>query len=883
VGVAALLRLVLLRDPRLWYDEATTGLLGLAVLRGGLPVYFFGQPFMGALDGYLAAPLYAALGVSARTLELVPVLLSVAGLALTVRLAWDAFGPRAALFTAVLLALPPDYLLFWSHEARAHYPMTLLLGALALLLALRAPAARGGRATVLWALLGAVLGAALWTNFLSLVYVPAVAALVARRGLRPLAPRALAAVPAFALGGLPHWIYGLAHGTAWPDAGGAIGVEATLVHLGYLAATAWPIVAGVPAALRGTPAGVFLAGVLGAGYAGAALAALRPAAGRAAGGALTLVAVTTVAVAVGTQYGRGLDDNDPRYLLPLYTALPPLLGRALARARPARGRALAAALLAVHAASALGGSFRAPGALGGAPGDPARAPEATLAALERASLSRLYDSDPGGRILTFLSGERVILSNPYEEILPEYARAVDGAAAVGWRMPRRSPVLEANFVALGMRFAYRPLAGHGGAYAGFSLPAPPVRLLATAALRVTASAGTDTAGQMTDRAADTLWSTGRPQAGGEWILVDLGAVVPVALVRWLPGTYQEVPRGLRLEASTDGARWGTLIELPEYVGPLYWSAGAPRARVRSGRVELRLPPTPARYLRVTQTGEATRWAWTIRELYVYAAAGEATTAPPGPDAPTLARAVTAAGVRRLYADHGWASRVALADPGIRIPPANLLLDAYGWKGPAGLLLAPLRWEPGTGVLLEPADADVFEATAWTGGLAFARREIGGLALFVHAAPPAPGTPLPRDGLAVTAGREAARARLALDGDPRTRWATARPRAAGDWFRVDLPARPRVRGIRLMTTNPADLPSAITVEASPDGVRWDPVASARRPEPRYRWGGFTLLADRPTAVRLEFAPIAAAAIRLVLPGGDPVFDWSIHELEILAAN
>src|SRR4030095_12249504 len=84
--VAALVRLLLLRFPRLWYDEATTGFLGLAVLNGELPVYFFGQPFMGALDGYLAAPLYWLFGVSARTLELVPVLGALAGVGVTVGL-----------------------------------------------------------------------------------------------------------------------------------------------------------------------------------------------------------------------------------------------------------------------------------------------------------------------------------------------------------------------------------------------------------------------------------------------------------------------------------------------------------------------------------------------------------------------------------------------------------------------------------------------------------------------------------------------------------------------------------------------------------------------------------------------------------------------------
>jgi len=31
-----------------------------------------------------------------------------------------------------------------------------------------------------------------------------------------------------------------------------------------------------------------------------------------------------------------------------------------------------------------------------------------------------------------------------------------------------------------------------------------------------------------------------------------------------------------------------------------------------------VPPTPARYLRISQTGAASRWPWSISELFVYA-------------------------------------------------------------------------------------------------------------------------------------------------------------------------------------------------------------------------------------------------------------------------
>lgn len=293
----AAVRLALLRVPRLWFDEATTGLLGLAVLRGDFPVYFFGQPFMGALDGYLAAPLYAGLGVSARTLELLPVLLAVAWLGLVLRLSWETYGPRAALLTGFVLVIPPDFLLIWSHEARNHYPLTLVLGTLALLLAVRAPTAPPARAILHGGLLGLVLGLAFWTNFLSLVYWPSVALLSMRAGLRRGLTGAVVVLPPFVLGSLPHWVYGLRHGTAWPPAGEWIGLPALDEHLGFLLRVSWPILVGVPAVLRETAAGALVALGLTALYVAAGIAAVRAArAGTPATRAMSLALLALVLV-----------------------------------------------------------------------------------------------------------------------------------------------------------------------------------------------------------------------------------------------------------------------------------------------------------------------------------------------------------------------------------------------------------------------------------------------------------------------------------------------------------------------------------------------------------------------------------------------------------
>ena len=702
VTAGALVRIVLLRAPEIWYDEATTGLMGLAVLRGDFPLYFYGQPFMGALDAYLAAPLYLTLGVSVRVLKVLPLVLVLVWMALTVRLAWEGFGRRAATFTAALLALPPDFLLSWSVEARTHYQMSVVLGTLALLLALRISASPRRAVLAGFGVLGGVLGLAFWTHFLSLVFWPPVALLLCRRRLRRLIPGLAIAAGGFTLGSLPHWVYGLQHGTALPPPGSWIGLAQIFDNLGLAARVSWPVIAGVPESLRERWPGVFLAAALAVSYALAvalAARAARRAGPRARSVGLTLGAlvVVNVSVAVATQYGQRLDDPDQRYLLPVYTALPVLLGGGLAELPLAAGAALAVGLLVVQGAACATETLQglAPAAVARVEAE-RRAQLEAIALMEKQGPARLYSDDPGMRILTFLSRERVIVSDPYEENYPPYARLVDGAETVGWWLRGRGPGLGESLTALGAQFETRHIGDIGGTFADFALTPQALRELDPATLTVTASLNGADAGSMVDRDAATFWSSGQPKRGGEWFQVDLGRVEPVALIRWLPRSYQEIPAGLVVETSLDAVTWQRLIVLPEYQGPLYWSAGHPVARVRSGRVELRVPPTPARYLRVTQTGQAVGWYWTVRELFVYAADPGAVPTPPRADGVALARTVRAAGVTRLYADRGWASRVALVDPELRVPPANLALDAYNDRGPESELLPEMPWSPGVG-------------------------------------------------------------------------------------------------------------------------------------------------------------------------------------------
>jgi hypothetical protein len=98
-------------------------------------------------------------------------------------------------------------------------------------------------------------------------------------------------------------------------------------------------------------------------------------------------------------------------------------------------------------------------------------------------------------------------------------------------------------------------------------------------------------------------------------------------------------------------------------------------------------------------------------------------------------------------------------------------------------------------------------------------------------------------------------------------------------RIDLAAPRHLRAVRLWTASPRDSPRGLALEGSEDGTTWRPLAAQLSTEGLLRWAGMTMLRDGVTAVRLDFTPVALRALRLTLTRGDPIFDWSIHELTV----
>lgn len=99
-------------------DEALVGIQAEHILHGEMPIYFYGQPYMGSLEAYLAALLFALFGASVWTLRAEPTLLSLVVIWLTWKLAGilaDIAGlsPRMKRFFMTIAVLgavvPPLY------------------------------------------------------------------------------------------------------------------------------------------------------------------------------------------------------------------------------------------------------------------------------------------------------------------------------------------------------------------------------------------------------------------------------------------------------------------------------------------------------------------------------------------------------------------------------------------------------------------------------------------------------------------------------------------------------------------------------------------------------------------------------------------------------
>jgi len=592
--------------------DGDTAIIGLMARHLGRGLTMWGQPYGSPLEAWLAAPFVAALGPRAEALRLCYFLLGLALIPMAYALG-RALDPRAALPAAVLAACPPPYFVLLSALPPPMYPAALLLCAalLALAASLGDRLAGGRRAWAGLAAWGTLAGAALWTHLMSAAVVVACLAWLWRRAAGQRSSLIAALVP-MVLVSAGWW------GPALHDAQAAqvlspsgrtqtmaehLGEVLPRLHLpvGGLLGTHVPIVADDPDHVVRAPG--LAAGALVLLYGLGLLAAARA---RGASGAARLMLASVALGLLAFPFPLRSGPGTIRFLTPLYLPMAALLAWApVARDRPRRSWVLVLALCSLH----LAGSTRLLAAWRAA--DRSAAPfllpdlGPARRVLEAHNLRRAYASYGPAYRMTYESGERIVVTQPWNERflhhpLP-YLDEVRFSSGVAWILTPMIPTdvpgptdFEAQLTAAGGQWR-RTDAGAAAIYHGFIPPfAPEVEPMPAAGAAGDGDPGTATAPPPTQALTFALPAPASLDA--------------VTLVAALEGP--RLPRNMDVLVSADGTTFATVAARRRRGerGDLRWVNGHPQYVVDHDLIAVPLGGRPVVAVRIEPVDSAEPWA-----------------------------------------------------------------------------------------------------------------------------------------------------------------------------------------------------------------------------------------------------------------------------------
>lgn len=261
-------------------DEALTGVMALDIQKGEFPAFTYGQPYMAAVEAYFTALVYFLTGVHSWGMKVAPFLASLGIIWLNYILARRFLDSRlAGLFAAALTAFPSLYFAVLGLRAYNYSTETMLGGQLLLLVAglilwgkppannkeqVRWKWGYSRREWLLWATLGLIAGVNFYGHGLSLFYfLPVIFFLFLKDKLFFLRPTTLATILGFLVGSFPWWLYNLL--TNWHTLGYYFkppdpNKKAALDVLQHFSDFSWPLSTGAFNYWFVTPAfiGIFL-------------------------------------------------------------------------------------------------------------------------------------------------------------------------------------------------------------------------------------------------------------------------------------------------------------------------------------------------------------------------------------------------------------------------------------------------------------------------------------------------------------------------------------------------------------------------------------------------------------------------------------------------
>ncbi len=894
MALAVAVRALMVPHPTIDADMAMTGLMARHILEGELPIFFWGQPYCGAIESYLAAPVFAIFGSSRVTLCASVALVSLVFVWLAYAASKDMWGRRAGLLAMLLAALPPSYFLVHNILPRAAYieipTLSLLLGWLAWRLAHK----KGPSWEYL--VFGIAAGLGFWTHFLIAYALLGSALYMVLCDWRVLVRKSLPLMlVGFLLGSMPLWIYNLEEPFAT-----FLYLTRPKFHVAAFEAFWRVMVDGISGVLvawaggRGAPEG------LGPIYYGAGTLGLVSLAwlvyerrlalwrlfrfdGRQTDGSelwlLILLAALGVTVLSGESASYTL-----RHLVPVYAALIPLGAYLLDRLWQRGLRALSWSFLALIMALNLIGLYEAANIFHPERYGPCQAQERLNQNPAQSMLARGVRSAYTYRywdayIFNFDVAEKVILDTPSESHYPMYMRDILGDPKAGFTARFDKVPYENPLRAAGARFKVFTESGQGGAfYCLYDVEGPGHGLAEVSKEKWSLKARPNPASAhlILDNAV-SVWRFYENRKAIAVLDLDLGKVEDdLCLFRLVTGNSGGSATHLTLETSLNGRTWSKALKLNGYRWPIFRAGEKFIINSLAPSQDLYFPPRAARFLRlIIDNKPSPDEAWYLSEISLYRAAPAAAQLEPQ----LVAEAARGLGIKAVYAEQNLMARL----------PQDLTAHHSFCPGPAlwpeqvaEQIMLPQDLT-GVALVMEPYQAPAFEAFLKEQGFTWQVKAAGGYRIFhgLKRLPLAGGVQPMVARARSSSGGEA----KAWDADPASRWTTGRPRKAGDFLELTLAQPMRLKGLVLdSAASPHDLPEGLILELSADGLNWRrPQLSQLSTGPLVFAGDRVLASFTPGHRVLRFPEQAVKGLRLSSPEGDPVYYFSIHELRVVPAG
>lgn len=627
VGIAIRLALLLQWPRRLSVDETIPTLMGLHILRGEFPVFWYLIAYQGAMEAYLTAVVYAAVGASPLTGKLAVFSFSCLLIVVSFLIGRRIAGWPGGVLSALLVAVAPPFLPVYGNYAMMGYMEVVVVGSLVLLLTLDVVISQpsGARRARTLLVLGLLAGLGWWINPMILSYLAA-AGVFLLLSFRFWSSDVVWLPLGFLLGSLPSWIFNVTH-AFWSfvlfrrGAAGDVrlGLRRTfrllleIVGVRGILADPVPVLSAIAGAVYLVLLGV-LCWDLTRGASREEPEGFRRRRG------LQLLLLLTLSHLVASSLSGQVASAVNRHLFPLYSAIPILTGLALLRLwRWSRLLAIGSLLLLLlNNGLALAKTARF--------FEQARQadwwrPEPVVEFLRAEGLTRAYTHERIAGRLILETQERIVATDPLAERYLPYLQWVDASPRVAYIVSRQldlSPMrFEAGLQGIGASYRRKDF-GDFSVFYDFRPPSDEslVSISPNGWRAESEPAGSDPV-RAFDRDVDTAWLSEEFLRPGMWYRLDLGAIAPVAGLTVLPVRPQRgIPGGYRIEVSGDGTSWNAVASVPEFAFTLRWRGGQPRMEA-SGRIVSRFAPQPVRYLRITQTGENPSEWWGIAEAFVY--------------------------------------------------------------------------------------------------------------------------------------------------------------------------------------------------------------------------------------------------------------------------